>query len=117
MPNLKRELVGPKHPDGPSRGADVVACKRGFWRYFGEEGFVRPDTGFDPVWNLKTVKACSVFQKDKELKPTGRLDQETLDALWEYIDARGKKMYEEFEPAKEEEALSERLRDSLGASP
>src|SRR5687768_3466134 len=97
--NLKRSLYGPQDPRGPSRGRDVKDfVKRTLHRLpaqvpVGENFFPRPPGGFDDVYNAKTAEAVSVVQRFNDIRPTGNMGQETLDALWQYADPYSKWVY------------------------
>jgi peptidoglycan hydrolase-like protein with peptidoglycan-binding domain len=93
---LKRPLYGPDHAQGPSRGSDVVAVKRGLSKVE-DDFFPRPANGFDDAYNAKTVDAVKVFQKLNGIKATGHFGQATLNALEPYMDARAKALYARFE--------------------
>ncbi len=100
MPTLKRPLVGPSSPNGPSHGRDVKDfVKRTLNRLpaqlpVGENFFPKPPEGFNDIYNAKTVQAVSVVQRFNDITPeTGNMGQETLDALWQYADAYSKWVY------------------------
>lgn len=92
MPRLKRLLYGPNTDNGPSRGNDVVAIKRGLNKVE-NNFFPRPKAGFDDAYNLKTEDAVEVLRKKDGRKKNGPFRQDDLDALWLYMDAYAKFKY------------------------
>lgn len=92
---LKRGLYGPDDPRGPTRGSDVPPIKRGLNK-IETDFFPRPPAGFDEVYNAKTAEAVKVFQRLNDIKTTGHFGQDTLDALWPYMDAYARYRYRRF---------------------
>jgi hypothetical protein len=66
----------------------------------GADFFPRPPGGFDDVYNEKTGNAVEVVQRWNDIRPTGNMGQETLDALWQYADAYSKWVYRLYVPPK-----------------
>lgn len=99
MPKLKRNLYGPNHPKGPSRGADVLFVKRALRRAgnklgLGEMFFTMPRDGFNDIYNEKTVEAVNILRSWQQRRPfTGPFRQDDLDALWAISDRYGKWLY------------------------
>lgn len=89
---LKRQLFGPHHPNGPSIGNDVRAIKRGLNK-FAVDFFPKPEEGFNKIYNDKTVKAVNKFRAIKKLDQGEPFNQETLDALWPYMDTTARLLY------------------------
>lgn len=90
---IRRQLYGPDHDNGPSRGQDVVAIKRGLWNE-DPHRMPRPPGGFDDVFNRKAANALKAFQIERGIKPaTGNLGQRTLDELWPEMDAYARDLY------------------------
>jgi hypothetical protein len=96
---LKRRLVGPNHPAGPSHGRDVTAIKRGLWKVE-SEFFPRPAKGFNDIYNLRTENAVKTFQRIEGIPASGAVGQPTLDALWPYMDMYARYMYRTYRPPK-----------------
>ena len=106
-PKLKRPLVGPDDPHGPSKGRDVKDfVKRTLNRLpaqipVGGDFFPKPPGGFSDVYNEKTVEAVKIVQTYNDIKPeTGYMGQATLDALWQYADPYSKWVYRIYVPPK-----------------
>lgn len=112
---LKRPLYGPDHPDGPSRGRDVIAVKRGLSKVE-NDFFPRPDTGFDATYWRTVADAVKVFQKKEGIVPiNGVLNQATLDALWPHMDAYARYLYWRFKVPVAQPAMASPLK--VGAVP
>lgn len=96
MPTLRRPLLGPDDPRGPSRGPDVVIVKRALGKVE-DEFFPKPSGGYDDVYNAKTAQAVRTFQRIEDISPaTGSFGQATLEALWPFVDAYGRWKYRTF---------------------
>lgn len=98
---LKRSLIGPDQPGGPSRGRDVIAIKRGLSKYE-DEFFTKPPAGFDDIYNRKTIDAVQTLRQIEGRRPlaTPTFRQDDLDAIWPTMDAYARLMYRSFVVAK-----------------